>query len=566
MKNIFKSKKSNDLFQLLIGFIIIILINILATAKFKRFDLTSEGRYSLSDSTISILDKMEDKVLVTVYLESKDLNVGFKRLRNATQEILEEFRFYSKSNFEYRFVDPFENANEEEQMQMYSQLIDKGLTPTDIMEKDAQGQKVKQVFPGAIIAYNEKEIPVQLLESQFGQSGEMVLNQSIERLEYNLSKGLYKALNYQKKKTVAFTRGHGEMYEANLADIVNDLREYYEVVAVDIDNNLNTISPQKVQCLVIVQPDTMFDDASKFAIDQYIMNGGSVLWLVDNVFSSLDSVGNKDYTVAMARDLGLYDQLFKYGVRINPTIVQDEKCAKIRIDYGKFGTQKAEDLFDWFYYPVIVPDGDHPIVKNINAIKLEFANSIDTIKTPGIKKTILLHTSEMTKVLYTPTRISLQTIEEKATPQNFSKSNIPVAVLLEGEFSSVFSNRIVELSDRKFIPKSKPNTKMIVVSDGDIIKNAYNRKTEATVPLGLDPSTGVYYAGNKTFILNAINYLTDDTWFVPLRSKDFRIRMLDKKKVKSAKFNTQLVNTIVPVFIIAAFGIIYNYIRRRKYA
>lgn len=579
MKELFKKRRVRDIFQLLAGLGIIILLNAASNAKFKRFDLTAEKRYSLSDSTKKILRGLNDNMLVTVYLEGSDndMPVEFKRLKKATKEILQEFRHYSKGNFQYRFIDPFADATTDPQLQknIYMQLTEKGLIPTDIMQTTASGKKVVQIFPGAIVSYGGTEVPVQLLENQFSQDPEFVLNQSIERLEYNFCKAFFKVIHYQKKKQVVFSRGHGEMFELNLADIVKDLREFYEVNAVNIKNDLNALDRDDISCLIIAKPDSAFDDASKFIIDQYIMRGGRVLWLIDNVFTSLDSIGTKNYTVAFPYDLGLYDQLFKYGVRINPTVIQDNECAKIRIDYGNYGTQKNEDLFPWYYYPVITPDGTHPIVKNINSLKLEFANSMDTIKTPGVKKTVLLHTSNLTKVQYAPVRISLNVVEQKPNRETFAKDSVPVAVLLEGEFKSVFSDRIVELGNVKALNKSKP-TKMIVVSDGDIIKNVYSKKDYSTLPLGLDPMTGTYYAGNKTFILNAINYLTDDTWFIPLRSKDFRIRLLNKTKLNS-KLNIagqkmplsnfiRTINIVVPMLLIVLFGLIYNIVRKRRFA
>lgn len=582
--DMFKTRKVRDIAGLLIALLVVILLNVVSNVKFKRFDLTAEKRYSLSDSTKKILGNLNDNMLVTVYLEGKDdeLNAGFKRLRNATREILQEFRFYAKGNFEYRFVDPFENAASDPELQknIYFQLTEKGLVPTDVMENTGSGKKVRQVFPGAIISYGGTEVPVQLLESQFSQGAEFTLNQSIERLEYNFCKGFYKVMNFKKKKHVVFSRGHGEMFELGLADMVTQLREFYEVNAVNIKNDLDVLNREDVSCLIIAKPDTTFDDASKFIIDQYIMKGGRVLWLLDNVFTSMDSVGNKNFTIAAPYDLGLYDQLFKYGVRVNPTVIQDAESGKIVLDIGNYGTQKNEQLLPWYYHPVITPDGKHPIVKNINSVKLEFANSMDTIKNPDVKKTILLHTSNMTKVQYAPVRISLNVVEQVPNKETFSKDSVPTAVLLEGEFSSVFANRIVELGSVKAISKSKP-TKMIVVSDGDIIRNDYNIDKNdpsnfSVAPLGLDTKTGIYYAGNQTFILNSVNYLTDDTWFIPLRSKDFRIRLLDKNKLNKKvnigfkkvpmKELLRVINVVVPILLIVLFGLIYNKIRKRRFA
>jgi len=561
----FNNRKTKDIFQLVVGLVILVFLNFITAQRFKRFDLTAEKRYSLSDSTKSILRNLEDVVLVTVYLEGEDLPVDFKRLRNSTKEILDEFRFYAKGNFEYRFVDPFADPDPESRRGMYEELIDKGLVPTNLVNKDEHGRQVIDIFPGAVVAYGDREVAVQLLESQFNQDPLFVLNQSIERLEYNLSKGLYKAMNFRTKKQVAFSRGHGELQEIQLADIVGELRDYYEVVGIEIKNDLNILDPKSTSCLIVAKPDSAFDDASKFILDQYIMDGGRVLWLVDNVYADMDSMGAKSYTVAVPHDLNLYDQLFKYGVRINPTLVQDAECAMIPINTGNFGTQASEQLYPWYYYPVITPAGKHPIVKNINSIKLEFASTIDTVKAPGVQKTILLTTSALTKVLYAPVRVGLNIIEEVPTPERFNKPNQTTSVLLEGEFRSIFENRIVPLTDRKMLTRSKP-TKMIVVSDGDVTKNMFGKRTGQVVPLGLDPVSGTYYAGNKTFLLNAVNFLTDDTWFIPLRSKQFRIRLLDRTQVQAEKTKWKLINTLVPVAIVVLFGLVYNYIRNRRFA
>jgi ABC-2 type transport system permease protein len=354
------------------------------------------------------------------------------------------------------------------------------------------------------------------------------------------------------------------MNELNLADWIMALREFYEVEGVHISNNLDILN-QTTSCLIIVQPDSAFNDASKFIIDQYIMRGGKVLWLLDQVFASMDSMRNANYTLGIPRDLNLYEQLFKYGVRVNPTLVQDAQCSPIPINTGNFGNQDKQEFLPWYYYPVIIPESKHPVVKNLNSIKLEFANTLDTIAVPGVEKTILLTTSQLTKVLYAPVRISLNVVEQEPTPERFNKPHQPVAVLLEGQFHSVFENKIVELSNRTVKKLSEP-TKMIVVGDGDIAKNFYNPKTKSVVPLGLDPRTGIYYGGNKNFLLNCVNYLTGDSWFIPLRSKEFRIRLLDRNKVTQEKQKWKSINTVVPVVWVILFGLVYNYIRKRRFA
>lgn len=557
-------RRNKDLIQLGLALLLLAGLNMLNQRYFKRVDLTAEKRYSLSDSTRAMLRRLDDVALITVYLEGKDFPVGFKRLQNATRELLDEFRFYAGTNIEYRFVDPMANPDKKVQSDIYYELIDKGLIPTDLTVKDEKGRSSRSIFPGAVVAYNGREEAVQLLQSQFNQNPEWVLNQSIERLEYEFSKALFKLMHFENKKTVAFSRGHGEMNEVYLMDFIIGLRDFYEVEGVEISNNLDALS-QNTACLIIAKPDSAFSDASKFIIDQYIMRGGTALWLLDHVQSNMDSLRTANYTLGLPFDLNLYDQLFRYGVRVNPTLIQDAQCAPIPIQTGNFGNQNKQELLTWYYYPVIIPKEKHPVVKNLNAIRLQFANTVDTIQTPGVSKTILLSTSELTKVLYAPVRIALNVVEQEPTPERFNKPHQPVAVLLEGTFRSVFENKIVELSDRLVIKESKP-TKMIVVGDGDIAKNLYNPKENNYVPLGLDPRTGIYYGGNKSFLLNAVNYLTGDGWFIPLRSKEFRIRLLDRNRITTEKEKWKIINTALPVAWVLLFGLVYNYIRKRRFA
>lgn len=557
-------KRNKDLWQLGLALLLLVGVNMLNQRYFKRFDLTAEKRYSLNDSTRAMLHRLNDVALITVYLEGKDFPIGFKRLQNATRELLDEFKSYAGANVEYRFIDPMANPDKQVQADIYHELVDKGLIPTDLTVKDEKGRSSRSIFPGAIIAYNGREEAVQLLQSQFNQNPDWVLNQSIERLEYEFSKALFKLIHYETKKTVAFSRGHGEMSEYYLMDFILGLRDFYEVEGVEIGNNLDVLN-QNTACLVIAKPDSAFSDASKFIIDQYIMRGGTVLWLLDMVQSNMDSLRTSNYTLGLPFDLNLYDQLFRYGVRINPTLIQDAQCAPIPIQTGNYGNQNKQEFLPWYYYPVIIPKEKHPIVRNLNAIRLQFANTLDTIQTPGVSKTILLTTSELTKVLYAPMRIALNIIEQEPTAEHFNKPNQPVAVLLEGTFRSAFENKIVELSNRPIEKASKP-TKMIVVGDGDIAKNLYNPQQENYVPLGLDPRTGIYYGGNKNFLLNAVNYLTSDSWFIPLRSKEFRIRLLDRPRIATEKDKWKIVNTVLPVAWVLLFGLVYNYIRKRRFA
>ncbi len=559
------NRKRRDILQLLAGLLVLILINVLATYQFTRVDLTAEKRFSLSDSTINILRNLQDVVLVDVYLDGKDLPVGFRRLQNATSEVLDEFKRYGRGNFEFRFIDPFdETRSVEDKKGMYKELTDRGLVPTNIMIKTEQGRANQVIFPGAIVSYKEKQIAVQLLKSQMNQNSDLVLNQSIEYLEYEFSKALYKLLHERGRKKVAFSVGHGETAKPYLYDAALELGEFYEMFGVEIAEDLDVLNP--VDVLIVNRPTAYFDDASKFIIDQHIMNGKSVLWLVDNVDVSMDSLRTSNFTIAMPYNTNLFDQLFKYGVRVNNTIIQDAQSASIKVNTGRYGTQDQEDFYPWYYYPVIVPSSDHPLSKNISALKMEFVSSLDTIAVPDVKKTILLSTSNLTKVLNMPTRVALSSIEERPTAERFNKPNQPVAVLLEGKFRSVFGDRILQKTTRQASLVSPEETKMIVVSDGDFIKNAYNEARQSTLPMGMDPISGAYYPGNKNFLLNAVNYLSGDSWFIALRSKEFKVRPLEKTKVTTQGKFWKIANTAIPVVIVCVFGLVYNLVRKRRFA
>lgn len=558
-------RKRRDILQLLAGLGILLAINIVASYQFTRIDLTAEKRFSLSDSTKTILKNLDDVVLIDVYLEGKDLPVGFKRLQNATKEILDEFKRYGRGNFQFRFIDPFdESRSVEDKKGMYKELTDRGLSPTNLMIKTEQGRANQVIFPGAVVSYKENQIAVQLLKSQMNQNSELVLNQSIEYLEYEFSKALYQLMHERDRKKIAFSLGHGETATPYLMDVVNELKEFYEIYGAEITEDLDVMN--KIDVLIVNRPTEPFGDASKFIIDQHIMKGKSVLWLVDNVDVSMDSLRNSNFTIAMSYNTNLFDQLFKYGVRLNNTLVQDAQAAPIKVNTGKFGTQNQEDFYPWYYYPVILPDSKHPLVKGVSSIKMEFVSTLDTIEVPNVKKTILLTTSNLTKVLNLPVRVSLSSIEETPSPMRFNKPHQPVAVLLEGKFNSIFGDRLLQKSNREALHTSPENTKMIVVSDGDFIKNAYNEARQATLPMGMDPVSGIYYPGNKNFLLNAMNYLSGDGWFISLRSKEFKVRPIDKPKAAEQGKFWKIANTAIPIVLVCIFGLMYNWVRKRRFA
>jgi len=571
-----KSLKKINITQLIYSLLIIFFINIIGSFIFTRFDLTSEKRYSLSTATKQLLKQLDDIVYVKVYLDG-DFPAGFKRLRNSTKEILDEFRAYSHF-IQYEFVDPSAITDKKARNELYKQLVAKGILPTNLQVKDKGSTKEQVIFPGAEVSYKSHSLPLQLLMDQMGIESESVINNSIQALEYNISNVLRK-LNVHIKPKVAIIEGHGELNKYQMYDITNSLSEYYQVERVKIDEKVNALTDRlvsdtaatkiqnKYKAIIIAKPDSAFSEKDKFIIDQFIMYGGKVLWLIDPVFASMDSLNGSAQTVGITNDINLSDQLFRYGVRLNTNLIMDINSMVIPVVTGQMGNQPKTSLLPWLYFPVLMPVGNHPIVKNLNAIKTEFISSIDTIDN-GIKKTILLSTSQYTRLVNTPVIIDLEIMKKEPEQRLFNKPFQNVAVLLEGEFQSNYINRLTSDISRSdeigFLEKSKP-TAMIVVSDGDIIKSQFHYSKGYPLPLGYDQYTGQMF-GNKEFILNCMNYLCDESGLITVRSRELKLRMLDKTKIEKSKTKWQLINVVFPLIIVILFALLLSYFRKKRYS
>jgi ABC-2 type transport system permease protein len=567
-----KKIKRNNIFALFLSLLIIILVNVIGNFVFTRFDLTTEKRYTLSDATRKFLKDIDDVVYFQVYLEG-DFPASFKRLRNATREMLDEFRAYN-DNIQYKFINPSEGKDKKAVQGLYKQLMQKGLEPTELNQNTAEGNSQQVIFPGAIVSYKGKEMPLQLLMSQQGTPPEQVLNNSIQGLEYNMANVIRK-LSVGTKQRIAFLQGHGELDKLRLADISYSLSDYYAIDFVTIDGKLNSLSIRdsakkelinKYQAIIIAKPDSAFPEKDKYMIDQFIMRGGKVIWFIDPVFASMDSLQAHNETVGFARSLNLEDMLFQYGVRINTNLVLDMSCVKIPVVTGDYGGQPQQNFLPWYYFPTVLPTINHPIVNNLNAIRCEFVSSIDTVGDRDIKKTILLATSKYSRPVNTPCRISLDLLGEKLDEKFFNKPYKSIAVLLEGNFKSVFLNRLPMdiMQDKEkydYRPESKAN-KMIIISDGDIIKNQLHYSKGYPLPLGYDQYTNEMY-GNKDFVLNAIDYLCDESGLITVRSRELKLRLLDKTKIAKSKFAIQLFNTAIPIIVVLLFGAGWIMIRRR---
>jgi ABC-2 type transport system permease protein len=560
-KNPGRNAKRQSIIRLFLLFGILVLLNIIAQFIFERFDMTQENRYSLSESSKDLARELDDIVYFKVYLEG-DLPPGFLKLKNSLKEMLDEFRIYSDDNIEYEFIDPSGNPDEKQRVELYKQLAEKGLFPTNLEESDKGQQSQKIIFPGAIVNYRSLEIPMQILKSKFGGNSDVMLNNSIENLEYEISNVLRK-ISRQKSTSIAFLRGQNELPTKQISDAANGLSDFYLVDTVKIDGKLDALNNYKL--LIIAKPDTAFDEKDKFIIDQFIMKGGRVLWLIDKMAMNMDSLEKRNTTVAIPYELNIDDMLFRYGVRINNDFVMDMQAAPIPVVTGYVGNQPKQEIFPWYYYPLLSADSRNPIVNNLNMVKTEFASSIDTIETENVTKTVLLTSSKLSRLQMAPARVSLNILRDKADPMMFNRRNIPIAVLLEGNFSSNYQNRlptaILDSKEISFKEKSE-KTKMIVVSDGDVIASYVSKKGNV-YPLGYDRFTRQTF-GNKSFVLNCIDYLCDNDAVLELRSKEIRMRLLDPAKIESPQF-IQWLNVVLPTFLIIVFGIIFTFIRKRKF-
>lgn len=564
--NIEFTHQKKTVIQSLLYILIIILVIVISSFLVIRIDLTAEKRYTLSPVTRKILKNLDDVVYIKVYLDG-DLNIPLKKMRRSVRELLNEFKIYAGKNLEYEFINPLAESDEKIRNDVINELYKKGLVPTNIVSAESEGGKSEKIiFPGAIIVYHGIELPVNLLRNNPGLGAEENINNSIQSVEYELIDKI-RSLTSKVTEKIAFIEGHGELDEFQTGDITKELANYFQVDRGQINGKPGILDDYKA--IIIAKPTKPFSEADKFVIDQYIMNGGKVIWFIDEVSVSMDSLINGS-TIAFIRDLNIDDMLFRYGVRINPDLIQDIQCNVIPVNMALSGNPPRFMPAPWLYYPLLSAPQTHPVTKNLNLIKTEFVSSIDTLKArQKIKKTVLLASSRYSRTVSVPRDIRLNEIKDNPDKRQFTASQIPVAVLLEGVFQSAFQNRnyqqYITRQDLPFRTESKAG-KMLVVSDGDVIRNDIRNTSNGTMilPLGMDRYTREVF-GNKEFITNALNYLTDQEGLIQLRSKELKIRLLDRAKIQEHHLEWQLINTILPVLVVIILGIIYNYLRKRKY-
>ncbi|WP_396186419.1 gliding motility-associated ABC transporter substrate-binding protein GldG [Flavobacterium sp.] len=558
------TSNKNNLKSLLGILTLVLFLNVLSKGYFHRFDLTKDKRYTLSTTSLNIIKQVQNPLYVKIYLQG-DLPADFKRLQSETRDLFEEFKAYNK-NIIFEFVNPLEN--EDESMDNIKELYLKGLTPINITVDDKGKQSQEMVFPWAIAVYNNKEVNIPLLKNIMGASTTEKVVGSVQHLEYSIADAINK-ITKEKQKKIAVMKGNGELQDVQIAKFLIQVRESYHIGPFTLDsvakNPMGSLDAlQKYDLAIIAKPTETFTDSEKQVLDQFIINGGKTLWLIDQVNMEMDSLYNvTGSTLAFPRDLNLNDMFFKYGFRINPDLVKDEQGSPIKLATGDPGSAAQFQVFNWKFAPQVYPISSHPIVKNLGGIKFDFASGIDTLKN-GIKKTVLLQSSQYSKKIGTPTEINLNIVAEETSPNHYKNTgNIPLSVLLEGSFLSMFENRVLPFDQKSFQSISKAN-KMIVISDGDLVKNQLDKNFQP-IELGYDQRSGNLF-DNKDFLMNCVNYLLDDTGLINIRSKDLDLPLLDKEKVYEKYTFTQIITIGLPLLILLLFGVAFTFLRKKKYS
>ena len=547
---------------------ILVLVYVISQWVYTTVDATEERRYTLAPATKELLRSLEDRVYIKVLLTGH-FPAGFKRLQDATEEML--YRFAQTSpEIEYNFENPNEGTIDEVN-QRRDQLAKDGIIPTKLKISDAAGASSQYIYPFAIIHYGTRTIAVNLLQDDIpGADKEVILNNSIGLLEYKLADGIQK-IKRNIRQVVAFSSGHGELSPLQTASFEKDLSNAYAVNRINLDSIARI--PKEIKVLIIAKPTIPFSEVHLFMLDQYIMHGGHVMFLIDPLIVSLDSINQRKNYIPPPYDLGLDPLFFKLGARVNPNLVLDLQCTRIPMVVGMQGDKVQTELFPWYYHPLISSTSDHPITKNLDRIQLEFPASIDTIQTATpIRKTILLKSSEYSRIQMTPVRLNFDILREQPDPKLFNKGPQAFAVMLEGQFQSLYTNRlnneqlaVVEKTGQPF-KATGDSSKVLVVTDGDIIKNLVNSSTGETAPLGYNKYENTSFTGNRDFLLNAIEYMLDESGVLEARSKDIKLRLINAVRAQEEGLNWQLINILGPMACILLLGVVFNYLRKRKFA
>ncbi len=553
-----KRKKPRQLISVLL---ILIGINVASAFFFDRFDLTDDNRYTLSEASRNIAQEMDSPMVVTIFLTG-DLPSEFKRLQLETKRILEEFAAYNP-NIKYEFVDPLSQGGDA--MEIATDFYNSGMIPENLNIQENGKFSTRIIFPWAVASYKNKSVKIHLLKKKIQSSNEEIANNSIQNLEYAFSDGFGK-LVHERSKKIAVMRGNGELPDGNIADFFKTLQEYYRIAPFTVDSVAN--SPKKTlqelskfDLVIEAKPTETYTEKEKYVLDQYLMRGGKILWLVETVSIDKDSLFNPTQkALAFPMDMNLRDFFFKSGIRINPVLVNSLQSAPIILASGS-GKDTQFTPYPWVYSPLAISGKNNSITNNISAVKFEFANNIDTLKN-SLKTTILLQSSPKSKIQGTPMFISLTSLGKQPDFKTYNKGPQTLAVLLEGKFTSTYKNRIKPFELNTHKDEGRPS-KMVVISDGDVIKNEL--KSGKPMTLGFDQFTGTMY-GNKEFLLNTVNYLLDDTGLINIRSKELKMAFLDSDKIVDQRLQWQLINLLLPLILLGIFGWAFTSFRRKKYS
>ena len=559
-----------DLSQLIVAFALVVALSLLSGMRFFRIDLTAEKKYTLSTASRQLVENLDEAVFVTVYLDG-DLPPEFVNFRKSIRELLDDYRAYGGDRLQYQFLNLYDETDEAVRNRMIGELYDRGLNVTSIQDTDQEGGTSSRIiFPGAMISYRGMEMPVNLLKNNPSLSHELNLINSAQTLEYEFTRAIH-SLTLEEIPRIAFIEGHGELDSLSTHSLMDELKNFFQVDRGYINGNLEALL--NYQALVIARPLVTFNEADKFAIDQYIMRGGKVLFFLDPVNPFADSLTGGT-TVALANPVGLEDLLFKYGVRVNYNLVADMQCNMVPVNMAPAGEQARFSMMPWVYHPLLSGPTGHPVTRGLNYVSGRFISSVDTIPggTPEVNATVLLSTSPASRKRDVPLYISMEEVTRQPDPALYTASQLPVGILLEGRFPSFFKNYPVPSgvypADVQVIPESEPAS-VFIMTDGDVPANEVRAETGRLVaqPLGYDRYTRQTF-GNLEFIMNVVNYMTDRNGIMELRSREFKLRLLDREVIgqPSRVVRWKLLNILVPIVILLAAGYIQFVVRKKRFA
>ena len=564
-------KNVGNYIKLIIIAAILIVINIIAGYVHSYIDLTEEKRFTLAESTTNLLYEVEDRIIIKVLLEGK-FPASFKRLQQATREMVGEFRD-ENSDIDFVFEDPTEGDMDNVNNRIRS-LAELGVVGRSLTYFEGKEKVQKLVFPYALVQYGDREVIVNLLETASGpEDEESMLNKSVSLLEYKLANAIQK-ITARNQGNIVFTSGQGELEPKYRTSLKNELSRFYNIGDLPLDS-ITSIG-QEADLVIVARPTKEFSLKNQFKLDQYVMNGGKIIWLIDKMDAHLDSIQKYKFYVPKEYPLGLDDMWFKYGARIQPNFVLDLQSTAIPQVIGQSGGRPQTQLFPWFYHPLVAPASTHPIVKNLDRVNMYWPSTIDTIQTKThVQKTVLLASSQYSRYQMNPVRLNFEILKVEPDPSKFNKGRQPVALMLEGQFPSLFENRVdesfkktLESINQPFRAVSVP-TKQLIVSDSDFAANWFNERTQESYPMGYNPYLPQgqnIFQGNQDFMINTIEYMISEGGVLEARNREVKLRLLNGPKVREEQTIWQLINIGLPLLFIILFGLVYNYLRRRKYS